>query len=352
MISEAHIILQQFPKNQRPPATANNQEQNDSPSSSNASGDIDSPPVNLLHLELFHHFVRDLPVSLGLDRIVSGNWGISLVCSILAAPYLMNQILAFSALHLSIIRPDQQKHYKYHAAQLQTHAISLFNSPKVEVNTENCLPMFIFSSCLANHTLCEKLVFRADSFDDFLDNFIQCLNLHHGIRAITSQSWHFLLETPLKSVLEEGGQVLDEGLPGDECLGISSLVDAMIADHATRNTYRQAIESLQKAINGSRLSSPKLSATGPVISWPVMITPEYINRLAERRPEALVILAHYAALLHIHRTIWIFGDSGRYIVLSVNSYLGPSWEHWLRWPNKIIWDKSEGPEASVLGDIC
>lgn len=352
MISEAHIILQQFPRNQRPAATANNQAQNDSPSSSNTGGDIDSPPVNLLHLELFHHFVRDLSASLGLDRIVSGDWGISLMSSMLTAPYLMNQILAFSALHLSITRPDQQKHYKYHAAQLQTHAISLFNSSNMEVNTENCLPMFIFSSCLANHTLCEKLVFRADSFDDFLNNFIQCLNLHRGIRAITSQSWHFLLETPLKPVLEGAGQVLDEGPSGDECSGLLSLVDTTIADPATRNIYRQAIEGLQKAINGSRLSSLKLSAIGPVVSWPVVVTLEYIERLAERRPEALIILAHYAALLHIYRIIWIFGDSGRYIVLSVNGYLGPSWEHWLRWPNRIIQDNSEGPEAAALGGPC
>ncbi|KAL2822917.1 hypothetical protein BJX63DRAFT_1450 [Aspergillus granulosus] len=343
MISEARILLEQFPRTRRAAATANNRIRHDSPSSSNAGGSMDSPSVNRLHLELFHHFVSGLSVSLGLNRIVSGSRGISLMGSMLAAPYLVDQILAFSALHLSIVRPDQENHYKYHADQLQMHAISSFNSSKLEVNPDNCLPMFIFASCLANHTLCEKLIFRADNFDTFLDDFIQCLHLHRGIRAITSQSWHFLLETPLKSVLEEGGQVLDEGPPGSECLELLSLVDTSIADCATRNTYRQAIESLQKAINGNRLLTSEMSTIGPVASWPVMIAPEYIDRLTERCPEALVILAHYAALLHIHGKIWIFGDSGRYIVHSVNSYLGHSWEHWLRWPNKVLQDYSEGP---------
>jgi hypothetical protein len=304
--------------------------------------------VNALHLELFHHFVQDLSVSLGLDRIVSGNRAIGLMGYMLAAPYLMDQILAFSALHLSILRRDQQNHYKYHADQLQTHAISALNSLKLEVNPENCLPLFIFASCLANHTLCEKLVFRADTFDDFLDDFVQSLHLHRGIRAITSQSWHFLLETLLKDTLQKSGQALDDGPPGDECLELLSLVDTTVSDPATRDTYRQAIESLQKTLNANRVSSPELSAMSLVISWPVMILPEYSDRLAERRPEALVILAYYAALLHMHSTIWLFGDSGEYILRSVNAYLGHAWEHWLRWPNEVLRIYSASPQTSEM----
>ncbi|KAL3443164.1 hypothetical protein BJX65DRAFT_285757 [Aspergillus insuetus] len=350
MISEAHIILEQFPRNSRSAGKADKQRPSDSPSPSQAGSgsDIDSPPVNALHLELFHHFVQDLSVSLGLDRIFSGNRAIGLMGSMLAAPYLMDQILAFSALHLSILRRDQQKHYKYHADQLQTHAISALNSLKLEVNPENCLPLFIFASCLANHTLCEKLVFRADSFDDFLDDFVQSLHLHRGIRAITSQSWHFLLETPLKDTLRKSGQALDDGPPGDECLELLSLVDTTVSDPATRDTYRQAIESLQKTLNANRVSSPEVSAMSLVISWPVMIPPEYSDRLAERRPEALVILAYYAALLHMHSTIWLFGDSGEYILRSVNAYLGHAWEHWLRWPNEVLRIHSASPQASEM----
>ncbi|CEL03845.1 hypothetical protein ASPCAL04985 [Aspergillus calidoustus] len=351
MISEAHIILEQFPRTSTSAGTADKQRPSDSPNPSQAGSDIDSPPVNPLHLELFHHFVQDLSVSLGLDRIVSGSRAIGLMGSMLAAPYLMDQILAFSALHLSILRRDQQKHYKYHADQLQTHAISAFNGLKLEVNPENCLPLFMFASCLANHTLCEKLVFRADSFDGFVDDFVQCLRLHCGIRTITSQSWHFLLETPLKDTLRGAGQALDEGPPGDECLELLSLVNTTVSDSATRKTYHQAIESLQKTLNANRVSSNEYDAMSLVVSWPVMVPPAYSDRLAERQPEALVILAYYAALVHMHSDIWLFGDSGSYILRSVNGYLGPSWEQCLRWPNEILQSYSGASEMRTSADL-
>jgi hypothetical protein len=89
-------------------------------------------------------------------------------------------------------------------------------------------------------------------------------------------------------------------------------------------------------MNGSRAHLTKLSTVGPILSWLVIIPDRYINLLSERRPEALIILSHYGALLHLHRDIWTFGDGGMYIISSVRGYLGPSWTNWLRWPDQFV----------------
>ncbi|KAE8157655.1 hypothetical protein BDV40DRAFT_292476 [Aspergillus tamarii] len=297
----------------------------------------DSPAVNTLHLELFHHFFTDILTCFDLDKCSSGVSTTEVMNYILPAPYLVNQILALAAFHLSIVRPVKHEFYKHHATRLQTHALTAFNDANLEITPDTCVPMFLFSSALAIHILCDKLVFRSPDFSAFLDHFIQSLKLHRGVRAITNESWHLLLQSPLKYLLEGEGNALSQGISGNECSELLSMLETSNSlDHNVRITYRQTTEVLQMAINGTCAHLSKLSMIGPIMSWPVTIAPEYIDLLSERQPHALVILSHFGALLHLHRDMWTFGDSGLYIIDSVGRYLGPPWNEWLRWPNSFL----------------
>ncbi|KAL4934237.1 Zn(II)2Cys6 transcription factor domain-containing protein [Aspergillus undulatus] len=289
LVSKAYPLVQSprsnIPSKSRAPQGTDKTPVNSPSGSSDVPGaSDDSLPVNKLHLKLFHHLTSDILAFFGFEKLSAGFSTIEMTKVILAAPFLMNQILA------------------HHAAQLQTHALSEFNSANIDITPDICVPVFLFSSILAMHMLCEKLVFRAGPFEGFLDDFIQSLRLHRGVRAVTNQFWHLLLQSPLKS------------LPEVE-------VEASPMDPATKEIYRQAVEDLQRAINGTRKHYTNLSAVGPILSWPVLIPDRYIDLLSERRPEALM---------------WTFGDGGLYIISSVKRYLGPLWGDWLRWPNQII----------------
>lgn len=315
-----------------------------SSTNSNPTPAADSPPVNRLHLELFHHFISHIVTSFCLDNHLSCGYSLEITKCILAAPFLMNEILGFAALHLSIVRPLQQSFYRHHAAELQTHALTEFNSANMDLTPETCLPMFLFSSILALHMLSEKLLFRIGGFDSFLEDFVQSLRLHRGVRAVTNQSWPLLLKSPLKSLLEAEGNALtsNQDNSGNECATLMELVDSSdFLNMSIRNTYRDTIKHLQNAFDGSRQHPSRFSAIGPIISWPVIIPPRYIDLLEERTPQALVILAHFGALLHLHREMWMFGDSGAYIVTFVKDYLGPDWEIWLHWPSELVQSGAE-----------
>ncbi|KAI9045985.1 uncharacterized protein KD926_005930 [Aspergillus affinis] len=258
---------------------------------------------------------------------------------VLAAPFLMNEILGFAALHLSIVRPVQQRFYRQHAAELQTHALTAFNDTNMDLTPETCLPMFLFSSLMGLHALSEKLLFRKGDFEAFLEDFVQSLRLHRGVRAVTGQCWPLLLKSPLKTLLEAEDNALrtDEGVSGNECSDLMSLVESSDSINTSmRNAYTETIKCLQCAFDGSHQHPLKFAAVGPIISWPVIIPPAYIDLLEERRPEALSILAYFGVLLHLHRDMWIFGDSGAYIITSIREYLGPEWESWWRWPNESV----------------
>ncbi|KAJ5731609.1 uncharacterized protein N7483_006117 [Penicillium malachiteum] len=322
------------------PSPKNNESSADNLSASSPTDDgaDHSPPVNIFHLELFNHFIQNIPEILGFEPTALGISGEEMMKYTLTSPFLMNQILALSALHLSVTRPSQYPHCKINATQLQTHAIVGFNA--IESLTDKCieniLPTFLFSSILAHQTLCESLVFHAYSFEVFLDTFSQSLRLHRGIRAVTHRSWDILLDSPLGSLLEIQGKVLEKDASGRECLALFALLENDTIDQDTKNTYSQAIDALQKvfdAVSDRPLLSNKV---GSIVSWLVMIPDGYIDLLVERRPEALIILSYFGTILHTYKDTWMFGNSGEFIVKSVGTYLGGPWEHWLQWPNRAV----------------
>ncbi|CAI7633850.1 unnamed protein product [Penicillium pancosmium] len=157
------------------------------------------------------------------------------------------------------------------------------------------------------HVLAEKLLCRPDNFQIFLDDFIRSLKMHHGVRAVS----------PLNSLLENEGMMLDQHTSNNECLELLARVNA-IFDKEVSSIYRRTVEDLQKAYNASRSPFSIFSRIGPIIFWPVTISSDYIMMLSERRPEALAILSHFGVLLHMHNEMWTFGDSGLYLTSSIN----------------------------------
>lgn len=73
-----------------------------------------------------------------------------------------------------------------------------------------------------------------------------------------------------------------------------------------------------------------------ITTWPLIIPVEFTDLLAQRRPEALVILAHWAVLLIHHRELWFVGNAARFIIESVKKHLGQYWEPWLEWPRSQL----------------
>ncbi|KAJ5947872.1 hypothetical protein N7466_000887 [Penicillium verhagenii] len=334
MVSKADALTQNPKPKPKLNRKRNDASSVDSPSGTNASDD--SPAVNKLHLELFHHFVTNMLNILGFDKLSFDDSAIDMTKCILSAPFLMNQVLALSAFHLSVVRPDRQEFYRHHAAQLQTHALSEFNGAKLDISIDNCVPTFLFSSLLAMHVLSDKLIYRPQNFEEFLDYFILSLKMHRGVRAVASETWHLLLQTSLGPLLENEGKIFAQGISRNECSELMSLINTASFEPAIATTYRKTVEDLQTAFNGSSSPVSNYSTISPVMFWPVIISMEYIDLLSERRPEALAILSHFGALLHIHRDMWTFGNSGIYLISSIKDYLGPQWERWLRWPNSFL----------------
>ncbi|KAL3429203.1 hypothetical protein BDV09DRAFT_190321 [Aspergillus tetrazonus] len=229
-------------------------------------------PVNMLHIELFHNLYTRIHATFDPNRSIP--WLVEDMDYSFMTPYLVNGLLALSALHVSITQPDRQEYYRYHATQLQTQALSIFKEASPPVTQQTC------------------------SFANFLDLFVHFFRVYHGVRTIVNKAWHMIQDTPLGPSFNMGVDLYTfNGCLGPGCQRLLDLIYCAKLGNELTKFYRQAIES---------------------------------------RPESLVILAYYATLFHRFRDFWLFGDSGAFIIQEVTRYLGSEWDDWMAWPNQVL----------------
>ncbi|OBT74649.1 hypothetical protein VF21_06408 [Pseudogymnoascus sp. 05NY08] len=301
-----------------------------------------SSPVNMLHLELLHHALTEQALYVGASQSYAQIMTDMVIPPALSYPFLMNELLALSALHLATVQPNRRQHLESVAAELQTSALSSFNQSCHQVTPSNCLPMFVFSSFIGNHVFYTTFRFHSDNFHSFLEEFVKYMQLHRGVRSVISNNWQMLRELSAKALmLEDESDLPTRGEPqGNECDSLRHLLETADLSPATRETYMQAVESLQWGFDAQRVRH----VVGLAFAWPIQISTEYLDLLKQRRPEALAILAHFAVMLHSHRSAWLIGGAGRYIIESISGYLGTYWENWLAWPVAALAESSTPAE--------
>jgi hypothetical protein len=76
------------------------------------------------------------------------------------------------------------------------------------------------------------------------------------------------------------------------------------------------------------------------ITFAMYIHRRFIDLVEEQRPRALVILAHFFALLTKFTHIWWVGDSGKKEILGILTILPKEWMHFMEWPCQVLEDLS------------
>lgn len=298
-------------------------------------------PVNLNHMELLIHVTIDKGLfSLGYH---DANFPANITTSFrigLEAPYVLHELLAFSARHLAFLHPERAASYLHQAVTLQTRAISLFNASWNGINESNCVHMLLFSACLGHHILADTLAKRdAGGLEAFMSCFIQCVDMQRGVHAIAATAWPLLMESELKTILSWSSQYNNRTPQGNHCQQVKELIDgAKGFDEEEKEACRVAIRYLQ--IGFDSVFAEKEEERGNrfhmVHSWILLISPPLRGLLVAKRPEALVLLGYYALLLHYGRHLWQIGDAGAFILGAIDDYLGPGWAHWLEWPREEV----------------
>ncbi|KAI1119899.1 hypothetical protein F5Y10DRAFT_147146 [Nemania abortiva] len=291
--------------------------------------------VNMQHLKLLVHF-SSIIFAPEIQRHLRDAVANMLLRTALNTPFLMHEVLAFSARHLSTLDSSNFQYYQCLSIELQTKAIALYNADGSCADQQSCVASLLFSSLLARHTLIDVLALRHVDFADFLNRFVQCVRIHRGKRAIVESTWSVLSSSELGPFI---GQGLDPSGNGHQ-VEIDQHLDSLLAhieEYPPESVaiYRTALGLLRAGYQD--LNNPEQNPYGLrlIFSWLALVPEKFIDFLEQQRPEAIAILGRYGILLHSGRSLWQIGDAGAYLLHMVSTFLGEGWEAWLAFPKEL-----------------
>lgn len=103
-------------------------------------------PVKMIHVELVHHLSSETMKALSGPVTASCPSFHGILQFGIDAPFLMDELLSLSALHISIVRPNKRDFYRYQSTHLQNYALGSFNGSSSQINEKKT--SFQFSSSL------------------------------------------------------------------------------------------------------------------------------------------------------------------------------------------------------------
>jgi hypothetical protein len=297
------------------------------------------------YIQLYSQFILETAPSIYEGSIDNATFR-AVMSVALSAPFVMYQMLALSALHLSHTRTGQASHYRDEATFLQTEALSQFNGSWTKITAENCVSILVFSSLLSLHTLGEAVTVSETDAGGFLNRFVVNLNLHRGVRAVVSESWEMLSQSNISSTFDRAERSLHTAsLQSQEQATfvadrLHNLLDDANMGPESEQACREAVENLQLVYQSESLlgETPPEKAPGLIWTWPIVLSGDFTDLLMKRSPEPLIILCHYAVLLHRRRHIWLVRNAGQMLISEITRFLGTYWLGWLDWPNKMLLD--------------
>lgn len=301
--------------------------------------------LDLNSLELLHHYTSFTYLTLGTVR----NMNISEIVipqMAMADRFLMLGMLSVSALHLAHLQPQRRAELVERASVCNSLALNHYqrhvsiDDPRV-AHSALAFGRFMVSYMLAQSAISDSLVERIPSFDTAPHWF----HVVRGLVILTVKAWTHLIDGPFGPLLTQTERPFQpERNPDDiHLLELHRMLDQSLEvspdDEKAIRVCRDALEELRR-VAGVPYSQCKTLGHLTVINiWPGSISSDYVILLHQRRPEALVILAHYCTLLKKVNSYWYLKGLGQKLLTEISRTLEPQWQPWIAWAVEAeVWD--------------
>ncbi|RAL61677.1 hypothetical protein DID88_002745 [Monilinia fructigena] len=296
-----------------------------------------------LELKLMHHYTATTSKTLSNDESQEAAWSINVPAIAYNYPFLMDAILAVSALHLRILQPEDRSlvraSHSYMASAIAQYS-SLLNRGASESNAE---ALFCTAALIAFQASASRCV--ENGIDgDFDSGYVFPLAWFHsfqGVKTVVITSWQWLRNSEKIYPIINGQPplVLD---PDPERRGFFAPLleglehEPISADAArdadTKRAYKHAVDMLNWAHQ-----KPERAR---ILGFAATVSRRYIELLRQLDPRALVIAACFFAMTRIVDDIWWLQGVAKREVTGICSLLPEEWWPKMDWPMRIA--NSEG----------
>ncbi|KAL4929210.1 uncharacterized protein BDV17DRAFT_262095 [Aspergillus undulatus] len=291
-----------------------------------------SKELNIEDLELMMQWCTTTYRSVSRDNTVEGIWQAVVPREAMRHTFLMHGLLALSALHLAVTsNGDMKEQYirtsKAHQKQAvqgldriagklkQHHSNAAFTSSNI---------MMIFSFALPEIA---GQTFGQSTIDDLYDVFFSTRKSGDVLSNIAD----WVGNGELKPLLQYDKAT--PKMPDTSRLAMMALtqLNANLARQDPchdKDLYDTTIKHLSSSLD-------KVSRGGETMivafQWIFQVPAKYMDLFRERGPFALVVLAHYAVILHFLRRHWWMGEWGLRLIREIGQHLDADWRNRITW---------------------
>jgi len=306
--------------------------------------------MNLLDLELLHHYTTTIHATLCLDQTVQKMWQIDVPRKAVTHPYasthpyLMHFILSCAALELFISgSPSGNEVYLNAAIRHHNAALSDYRLLLTNVTEENCDALSASSALLA--VISAAMIFLPCNPEPKtpLEGIIEVSALMKGVHVMVAQGGQFVREGKLAPLLNPRPWDGPQHLPEDVIPALDALRAKITSTYDTERAtvYRDSIEELHRSFRAVAVNPEHL----PIFFiFLVLASREYFDLLKENDPMALVILAHFGVVSQASSRLWWARDWDQIILDAVEEALDDDWQQLIAWPMKKIRGRLRNPE--------
>lgn len=291
-------------------------------------------------LELLHHFTTETCFTLSNQEQSHRLWQVAVPHEAFRYDFLMRGILAVAALHLAHLRPERQDEYRQVAIQHQHLALNSFRLIMSKMTQSNCHAFFALSSLIVVFAFASPRATESLPFTEHSQEPPEWLPLIRGVHSILMSVWPWIKNGNLGGLLQDGieqlnSQELSEAAE-DQFNQLSRLCESALGEPDVLDAYRIAVQELRNCCAKLYAKRPMECEVSIALVWPVVIPQKFITMLNSRRPEALIILAHYCVILnHLDGYWWKRGWTA-HLMDNIYRELDEPWHCWIQWPMSMI----------------
>jgi hypothetical protein len=236
--------------------------------------------------------------------------------------FLLSGLLAVTSLHLAILNPCTI----HNDAALKHHsqALTLIRPHLSHVTADNVYALFSYSCMIACYSFGIRKA--AISSHDPLGDMLAVFTLLRGITVIVEMGEEWLENSPFADSTK-----LPEPNPNTRLapkvegalFSLSQSIPDSNTDLTSREVYEAALSLLRHTF---LLSAEQPHSTRTALLFPILVPQQFVDNLRDKDPLSLVILAHYAVVLHwLRHSIWLRGW-GNEVIAAVRHVVGSEWD--------------------------
>lgn len=329
-----------------------------------------TPSRRLVELQLLHHWTvhtyRTLATRRGHPDDEQRKWQSEAVKEALTHDFLMSAIFAVTAMHISISEaasrsPAEISQYRLLALEYHDDASKRFRANLLDSLTpDSHTAAFVFSVLTmaislaltqwsSTHTS-KQIMSHIESSVQRIKTFFQMIQ---GVRSIFNQTYQSLRSGPFH--IRDDYPLDDRSLPRElTCTELDHDTNLVItglhaeiesakstSDQHHKQTYYDALDLLRRTFAGTHADE----CADSTMLWAAHLTPDFLDTLEANEPMSLLIVLHWAVLLHRFRDVWWIGPVSKALVSEISHFLlapikGKEMEgHMLRlvsWPRQQV----------------